>query len=399
MGGPSGLINSGLMKQKKLTVSQLNNYISGVFKDEYMLHGITVEGEITEFSETAGRTYLTLKEGESTISCVGFSRLEKMPVGTCVEATGSVSFYAKTARISFVITSLSACGEGRQQLELLKLKAKLAGEGLFENRPRLPRDVTKIAVITSETGAVISDIISVVSVKNPSVSIAVFDVRVQGESAPAEIAEAINLINRQPCGADVLIVARGGGSAADLQAYNSEAVARAVAASRLPVISAVGHETDYTLCDLCASARAGTPSIAAEMAVSSLKTGIENILAVLCGMYEALLYKFSVNESRIKYDSLRLIGKTELLLQQRRDYIHSLCRAALTKLENKTQLTSEKFAGLTSALDRLSPLKILGMGYAKVLHGSTEVVSAFKLAAGDEVEIVFSDGKNSAKIL
>lgn len=384
--------------QKKLTVSQLNNYISGVFDDEYVLHDITVEGEISELSQSGGRTFLTLKESECQLSCVCFNRIADVQSGMSVEATGSISFYKKTGRLSFIIKEIVPRGEGLQYLELMKLKAKLQAEGLFENKPPLPEKIRKITVITSETGAVIHDIISVIRTKDMMLDIAVCDVHVQGAESAAEIAGALKLINRHTFGTDVIIIARGGGSAADLQAYNTEAVARAVAGSKLPIISAVGHETDYTLCDLCATARAGTPSIAADMVSSPLSDKIDRLLSLTAVLYQRLSRKYAYAESRVNYDSARIIGKTELIMQKRGDYVTGLCRNIHDALAEKYSADNERIKSLAAVLDRLSPLKVLARGYSKIVKGGKEISSVKELKSGDGVDIVFKDGKKSAEI-
>lgn len=384
--------------QKKLTVSQLNNYISGVFEDEYVLHDITVEGEISELSGAGGRTFLTLKEDDYCISCVCFTRVADIPAGTLVEALGSVSFYKKTGRISFIIKELAPKGEGQQYLELLRLKEKLRADGLFENKLPLPGKINKIAVVTSETGAVLHDIISVITAKNILINIAVYDVRVQGKSSSVDIAEAVRRLNADPHGADVIIVARGGGSAADLLSYNTEGVARAVAASRIPVVSAVGHETDYTLCDLCASVRAGTPSIAADLVTSPLSARTDRLMQLIKGMQNTLSEKYISAVRRINYNTVRLTGRAELVVQRRRERVAGSLRSMHNSLSGKFAAGSEKVGNLAAVLDRLSPLKVLSRGYAKITLGNKEVSSAAVLKAGDEVNILFKDGKKAAEI-
>ena len=385
--------------QKKLTVSQLNNYICGVFDDEYVLHNITVEGEISDMSLSGGRTYFTLKENECQLQCISFNKLPDFSVGMLVAALGSVNFYKKTGRITFVISEVSACGEGRLYLDLLKLKAKLQSEGLFDNKLELPKYVKKIGVITSESGAVVHDIIKVVRSRNLFVDIAVYDVRVQGKFSSDEISDAVMTLNENQMGIDVIIIARGGGSSADLQSYNSEKVARTVAQSKIPVMSAVGHETDYTLCDLCASARAGTPSIAAGMVVNQANERIEYLLSLLNHMYSVLEDKYGLFRHRLSYAGLRMTSVLHLIMLNKQNYIAKLCAAMSDIIAQKVNSSEERIRSLAGILDRLSPLKVLERGYAKIVSGSgNEIVSSKQVSSGDSVEIIFRDGKKSAEI-
>lgn len=244
---------------KTLSVSQLNGYIKSVFDDELILHNIGVTGELSQISVREKATYFTITEGDCYINCIIFSAVEKIEAGTEVRAYGRVAFFAKSGKINFYAKSISPVGKGTLHAELLKRKDKLKSEGLFENRLQPPVYIRSVAVITSSAGAVIHDIMSVIRDKGVSVSLKLFSSAVQGDNADKEIVNALQAANASD--ADIIVLARGGGSQYDLDVFNNETVARAVANSKIPVISAVGHETDYTLCDFCAGRRAGTPSM------------------------------------------------------------------------------------------------------------------------------------------
>ena len=385
--------------QKKLTVSQLNKYIGGVFDDEIVLHDVTVCGEVFECRRTGARTFITLREGDCSLSCVSFCKIDDVSEGMNVEAVGTVGFYAKTGRVSFLIEDLSPVGEGRLAVEFAKLKAKLQGEGLFQNRPPLPAKINKIAVITSEYGAVLHDIISVVRSKNPFTDICVYDVRVQGADSAATVAAAIKEINDLCADIDVMIVARGGGSAEDLQAYNTETVARAVAASKIPIVSAVGHETDYTLCDLCASYRAGTPSIAADVVTEPIMNKIARVRSLSVRMGASLARKFESVRNRLTYRAMAVVNRSEINLERKEERVKTALRAAYARLDAKTAKKGEKIAFVAAMLDRVSPLRVLAQGYAKVTLGGKEVTSANELTSGDEINVVMKDGGVKAKVL
>ncbi len=383
--------------QRKLTVSQLNSYISGVFEDEFVLHDVVVRGEIFELKVMGARTFFTLKEGGCTLNCVSFARIGG-EVGMNADVTGTVTFYAKSGRVSFVAESLRVAGEGELLLELKKLKEKLEAEGLFANRPALPAVIRKAAVVTSEYGAVIHDILSVCGESDPAMNICICDVRVQGTDSAEAIARGIADVNNYVADADVIVVARGGGSASDLQPYNTEIVARAVASSRIPVISAVGHETDYTLCDLCASARAGTPSIAAAMICAPWAERTARVLDAAKALVRGVENIYSEQKHGILYSAMRVISLGERLTERRTSYVKGLLAKISALADAALSRRRERLAAVGAALEKLDPLKILSQGYAKVLRGGEELCGSDGLSAGDEVTVVMRDGRFTARV-
>ena len=267
---------------KAITVSQLNNYIKQVFEAEELLHNVEVVGDVDGLKRAGNQVYFSLKDDGACINCVCFypDKMKAAENGKQVVVRGTVSYWHKAGKISFVINHCEAFGFGQLFLKFQQLQEKLKAEGLFDAgvKKALPSEVKRIGIVTSKTGAVIHDIVCVAHRRDRRVDIVVCDVRVQGGEAEREIVNGIEALNC--AGVDVVIVARGGGSKEDLSAYNSERVARAVFASKIPVVSAVGHESDWTLIDFVADLRAPTPSAAAELCVPEVKSQRELVLSL-----------------------------------------------------------------------------------------------------------------------
>lgn len=384
--------------QKKLTVSQLNAYIRGVFDDEFVLHDVTVCGEVFEFKRMGARTFITLKEGECTLPCVSFRAVDDGLLGKNVESVGTVNFYEKTGRVSFLIDEITPSGDGKILLDLAKLRESLRVEGLFDNRLELPSEISKVAVITSEHGAVLHDIASVVRSKGVSLAICVYDVRVQGRESASEISTAIDDLNAGKLGIDAIIIARGGGSATDLAAYNTEEVARAVARSKIPIISAVGHETDYTLCDLCASVRAGTPSIAADIVAYSAYQKTERIRNLSKAICAGIEKKFAVCRNRVISRGMGIIDYSESKISSQSHRIVYDATQIARKAENILSAREDRLKFIAAMLDKVNPLKVLSQGYSKLVMDGREITSSKMLKTGDDIKIIMRDGKVKAKV-
>lgn len=386
--------------QRELTVSRLNAYIAGVFDDECVLHDICVRGEVTEFRIAGARTFITLSEGGCALNCVTFAAIKDISAGSEAVLTGSVAFHKKSGRTSFIADSVTVTDKrGDLLAELLRLKEKLAAEGVFSDRPAFPFFIKKAALVTSDSGAVLHDIASVVRAKNPFMDLCVYDVRVQGENSAESIAAALRDINAERRDVDVIVIARGGGSAADLQSYNTEIVARAVASSRIPVVSAVGHETDYTLCDLCASVRAGTPSIAADMICEPfvrLYTATKNAAS---GIKNAISRIYIREKQRILLSAMRVITLNESMLADRRRRIASVLNAMHSNVEKIAARVGERLASDAAALDKLSPLSVLANGYAKLSKNGSPVRAVADVDKGDELSVTMRDGKFDVKVI
>lgn len=407
---------------KKLTVSQLNHYIKGVFEDELILHGVSVEGEIFEFKTTDGNSFITLTEGDCILNCVYFSSTLPYEVGAKVCAIGSVEFYPKRGRLSFVIKNIRLCGEGEMAARRKMLKNKLLAEGVFANDRPLKNVVRSVALITSAEGAVLHDFVSVLGRLAPYIDITIFSVKVQGMGASEEIIHTMSdITSKNIKNFDTIVIARGGGSALDLDEFNTEMLARAVHSSPITVISAVGHETDYTLCDFAADIRAGTPSIAAEIIANNNRKFFEvlfgtagNIsarISVIFNSKNRAVAKLAERLSADAFDTIsnayRRIAKLNYLLQVSTEKTASMRQKKMSDMTKKmhqsllNHLNSKEsaFKILCAEADKLSPLKILSKGYARVIKDQKIIKSIKNISTGDSVEIVMADGSAQAGII
>ena len=389
-----------------LTVSQLNEYIRRMMQLDPVLHGVELKGEISnlKFHQT-GTIFFTLKDEQSAIACVMYAsdaqRLQSAPFeGMRAVVSGSVGYYVKGGQLQFYANSLQAQGVGVLYERLMALKARLSEEGLFaaERKRPLPAFPQTIGVVTSPTGAVIHDILNVSVRRDPQARILLCPVRVQGIGAADEVVQAIELLERIES-VSVIIVARGGGSMEDLWTFNEECVVRAVAACSKPVVSAVGHETDVTLCDLAADLRVPTPSAAAECVVPIR----HEILAQLQDMKAALSGAASWQLER-KAEALDRLGMRLGLCQpqKRLDTAQQQLAAKRAALEQHVfrhmRDAQKKLDQRMRELDMLSPYRVLSRGYAIVTRNGQPVSSAARLAAGDRIAIRFADGVVGARI-
>lgn len=389
-----------------LSVSQLNRYIKGIVEQDRVLSRVTVRGELSNFkAHYSGHFYFALKDESSVIKCVMFkayaSQLKFMPEsGMKVVISGRVSVFERDGQYQVYVDSMQVNGIGDLHVAFEQLKAKLEGEGLFDSSRKkpIPKYPSKIGVITSPTGAAVRDIINVLKRRYRMADVYIYPVLVQGEGAPADILKAINYFDKTGW-ADVLIVGRGGGSIEDLWAFNSEEVARAVSACRIPVISAVGHETDFTIIDFVADLRAPTPSAAAELAVPDFSELYEK-----CSMFGVRL----LNAGRAVVDRKRKVADNfaNRPVFKNPDEIINKRRMVLdlntSNLEKTFSLSlsekREKLSSLASKLDALSPLSVLGRGYG-VIEGKMGIVSSAKdLSAGDEITVKMADGKAFCRV-
>ena len=395
------------MKYNAVTVTQLNKYIKDRFDEDENLNAVLVKGEISNFkNHYTGHLYFTLKDENSLIKCIMFkSYAEKLQFkpkdGMKVMVFGSVSVFERDGVYQIYCKSMLEDGMGDLHEKFEQLKAKLEAEGLFSqsHKKTIPMYPKIIGVLTSQTGAVIRDIINVSSRRNPNVYIRLLPVPVQGPGAAEQIASKIKLMNEKKL-ADVLIVGRGGGSLEDLWPFNEEIVARAIYESEIPIISAVGHETDFTIADFVADLRAPTPSAAAELAVPDiyeLKQKIQNYQnrykEALKKKIEVMKLKFEkIMKSRVFTDPTRKIIDNSIILD---DYIKRLEKAITETQKHK----KNKYNELIAKLDALSPLKTLIRGYSIVEKEGKIIKSAKQVNKLDEISIKFIDGKIQAKVL
>ncbi len=395
------------MKPEPISVSQLNKYIKNkVDQDEY-LNNVLIKGEISNFKHHyTGHMYFTLKDNNSLIKCIMFKsytpHLNFVPKdGMSVIVLGTVSVFERDGVYQIYCKAMQQEGIGDLYKEYEKLKAKLSEEGLFavSHKKKIPLYSKRIGVLTSETGSVIRDIINVSTRRNPNVYIKLLPVPVQGEGASKKIADAINLMNERNL-ADIIIVARGGGSLEDLWPFNEEIVARAIYNSELPVISAVGHETDFSISDFVADLRAPTPSAAAELAVPDIDE-LKIKLSSYNNRYKVALKK-QVEYKRLKYEKCmtRRVFK-EPLQRINESYLH--VDTQTKNIENKFKLKimqkRSEFQNVVEKIDALSPLKTLSRGYSIMEKNGKIIKSKKELNIGDEVNIKLYEGTTKAKII
>ncbi len=395
------------MKYNAITVTQLNKYLKDKFDEDENLQAILVKGEISNFkNHYTGHLYFTLKDENSLIKCIMFKsyaeRLAFKPKdGMKVLVFGTVSVFERDGVYQIYAKAMQEEGMGALYTAYKELKAKLEKEGLFDqaHKKKVPVMPKVIGVLTSQTGSVIRDIINVSTRRNPNVYIRLLPVPVQGEGAAQKIADAINLMNEKKL-ADVLIIARGGGSLEDLWPFNEEVVARAIYASEIPLISAVGHETDFTIADFVADLRAPTPSAAAELAnpdIYELKNKINTYknrsrLSLKKKIqYMKLSYEKLISSS-VFSDPYKIINDKYLEIDRN---IKLLENSIKMKQKEKQSLFAERVA----KLDALSPLKTLTRGYC-ITEKDNKIIKSIKdLKIDDEIEIKFFDGEKQAKIL
>ncbi len=389
-----------------ITVSELNSYIKEKIADDEYLSSLLVKGEISNFKHHyTGHMYFTLKDEKSLIKCVMFKtyaqRLDFMPKdGMKVFVLGSVSVFERDGIYQIYVQAMQEDGVGALYKKYEELKQKLEKQGYFEqsHKQKIPQMPKVIGVLTSQTGSVIRDIINVSTRRNPNVRIRLLPVPVQGQDAAGKIAEGINYMNKNQL-ADVLILARGGGSLEDLWPFNEEIVAQAIYESKIPIISAVGHETDFTISDFTADLRAPTPSAAAELAVPDVYELKQKIRSYQNRMRLALSKKYEMLKLRIQKCMASHVFKEPMrMINDRYILIDKYIKQLQVQIQTKHQQEKEHYKTLLAKLDTLSPLKTLIRGYAVIEQNDKIIKSVKELKTGDEVNLKLSDGLKIAQI-
>lgn len=389
-----------------ITVSQINKYIGFILKGDKNLQGIMIRGEISNFVRhyRSGHIYFTLKDEESAVKAVMFAqsaaRLKFEPEdGMSVIVSGSVGVYERDGVYQIYVNDIVPDGAGAANVALEQLKKKLAKEGIFDQahkRP-LPGMPRKIGVVTSLSGAAVRDVINVLTRRYPLCELYAVNALVQGEGAPESVCRGI--LRAEAAGCEVIIVGRGGGSSEDLSAFNTEKVAYAVYNCKVPVISAVGHETDFTIADLAADMRAPTPSAAAELAAPSVQNLYDRIDMLERRCEKSVLAQFDKAVDRFTALNARLAAQSP-------ENRLKLGGTKLGELDSRIELAFARYIerqyarlGESAArLDSLSPLKVLSRGYSLVYSGEHLLSGTEKLNVGDEVEIRFGNGGAKAEI-
>ena len=389
------------MNQPIYSVSQVNNYIKSLLERDNALYHIWIRGEISNCKiHYTGHIYLTLKDEKCAMRAVMFrgdaQNLAFVPQdGMKVVAMGRVSVFERDGVYQLYINDMQPDGVGALHIAYEQLKEKLAAEGLFEERYKkpLPLFPKTIGVVTAATGAAVRDIIHILNRRYPQGKVCVYPVLVQGEGAPSQIVEAIEALNRNRA-VDVLIVGRGGGSIEDLWAFNNEAVARAVFHSEIPIVSAVGHETDFTIIDFVADLRAPTPSAAAELVSPNRSELFERSMELSQRLVRA--YQASVSNKRAKIEALaasRVFSNPLEIVNNQRQYLDTRLDALKKAMELIVYKKKQAFETVSVRLEAYSPLGVLRRGYAIALDDNKKVVrSVHALKEGDTLTVRLADG-------
>jgi len=385
-----------------LSVSQLNRYIKMNFDADENLANIFISGEISNFTNhyRTGHLYFTLKDDSAAVRAVMFNfsakRLKFMPEdGMKVIARGRVSVYEASGQYQLYVDDMQPDGVGALNLAYEQLKEKLQKEGLFSelHKKPLPPYPEKVGVITSPTGAAVRDIINVLGRRFPYAEIVFCPVLVQGDGAHLQLTDAVNLFNSERA-ADVIIIGRGGGSIEDLWEFNDEGLARAVYNSEIPVISAVGHETDFTICDFVADMRAPTPSAAAELAVPDANELQYALSALKNRMFLNVSSGIADRRSRLEYlTSKGALKSPDEMLSNRSQRLDTAFSKMLSSYENRIGGKKVEFISAATALSKLDPMSVLMRGFAFVSDkNGKNVYSSQALAKGDKINVRFHDG-------
>ena len=394
-------------KMPVITVSQINKYIGFILKGDRNLQGIMIKGEISNFLRhfRSGHIYFTLRDSESSLKAVMFAqaaaRLKFEPEdGMSVIVSGSLGVYERDGVYQIYVNDIIPDGAGASSTALEELKKKLAKEGIFDQSHKrgLPAMPRKIGIVTSLSGAAVRDVINVLTRRYPLCEVYAVNALVQGEGAPDSICRG--LLRAEAAGCDVIIVGRGGGSSEDLSAFNTEKVTRAVYGAKVPVISAVGHETDFTLTDLAADMRAPTPSAAAELASPSMESLYDRIDMLAGRSEKSIRSKITSLSDRFSAVSARLIAQSpENRLKLSSARVQALGDRCDSAMERLIERLGAQIAQNAAKLESLSPLKVLSRGYSLVYKDEKLLSSAGSLEKGDRVKMQFGEGWAEAEII
>ena len=362
-----------VMERQPISVSNLAEYIKRIFDAETLLYNIEVIGEISSFGLSNGNAFFTIKDDKALLNCVLFGMCGgyQPKVGERVVVMGTPKYYVKGGKLNFNAISIKPFGEGDIFKRFLELKNRLEKEGLFDvaHKKTMPSKIERIGVVTSETGAVIHDIINIARRRNASQDIVLYPIKVQGIGADKEIAKGIDFFSNY-ANVDAVIVGRGGGSDEDLQCFNSEIVARAVYNCKKFIVSAVGHETDTTLCDYSADLRAPTPSAAAELLTRDRSDQKSKLKLLMQNIQNGMQYKLVSSSNNL----------------------HALMDNINNEMQNYLFKKQKQFDLLGEMLKNCNPKAILNKGYAKIESNGQSIASANRLSVGQDVNIYFADG-------
>ena len=388
------------MKTLTLSVLQFNSFVKNILDAEQFLSNISVFGEVTNFKISGGNAYFDLKDENSLLSCVKFGAGDlEIKNGDLITVFGKVNFYVKSGRLNFIVARTQAYGMGDLYQRFLELKERLEKEGFFkeEIKKEIPRYARKIGVVTSETGAVIRDIVKVARRKNKHIDIVVFPSKVQGVGAEDDIVKGVKYFNTRN-DIDIIIIARGGGSLEDLAPFNTEKIVKGIFESKIPIISAVGHETDFTLCDFASDLRVATPSVASEIAVFDYTETITKIIKINDAFKMRLLSRLKESQKNLKVYSEIIAKSIKLRVSENL----SIVLKNIKDIENVIQLKSQdrkvNVEKIIELLSKLNPLEILKKGYSFLEKDNKKILSVDSVSVDDNIDILLADGKLSAVI-
>ena len=394
------------MRKNIYSVGQVNPYIQNMFAQDFMLHQISIKGEVSNCKyHSSGHIYFTLKDQTGTIAAVMFSRYRRglafqMKEGDKVVVTGSVEVYERDGKYQLYAREIELEGAGNLYLKYEALKRELEEMGMFDAayKKPIPRYATRIGIVTAPTGAAIQDIRNIAARRNPYVQLILYPALVQGDGAAASIVRGIHALD--VLGVDVIIVGRGGGSIEDLWAFNDERVARAIYNSEIPVISAVGHEPDVTIADFVADRRASTPLNAAEIAVPDMAELLRALQSAGMRMTQAEMNLLGKQNERL--DALRkkrALTEPFAFVQDRRMQLDFAQQRLAAAAQSRLGREEQRFARNAAALDAMSPLKVLGRGYAMVQAADGSVLrSARQVQTGDRIEVRLGEGTLGCRV-
>ena len=390
-----------------LSVYELNSYVSDKLSSDPFLEEIWVRGEVTDVNLRHNTLFFVLKDDAASVSCMLFDCAEAIECadaiveGQTILVRGEISLYRKNGNYRIIVKEVQQIGLGELYARFERIRARLDKLGVFDEarKRKLPPYPRKIAVVTSAQGAAIQDIRNIAQRRNPQVKLVLYPVKVQGPDAPADIVRGIEYFNENS-DADILIVGRGGGSAEDLAAFNEEAVVMSVYRSRIPVVSAVGHETDFTLCDMAADLRAPTPSAAAELCIPARDDIYSHILSLREGITQRLFQ--ILYEKKAVFEQYRQFLRRDLLMF-RISHARSLADSNREFLKNAVlQLYKNRkmqYNGYKGAIENLSPISAFERGYSVAMYRGTELRSINSVGEGDEIEIILKDGSIKARVI
>ena len=387
------------MKLRALDISEANSYIKRILVNDPILYNLKVKGEISNFKvHSSGNVYLSLKDENSKLNCVIFkSNYDKnleLKNGIKVIASGYISVYERDGSYQLYINSIEIEGVGNLYIEFNKLKEKLSKEGLFDPnyKKSIPTIPKSIGVITSPTGAVIRDIINVIKRRYPKVAVKLYPVTVQGDKSADNICEGIRFFNDMK-NVDTIIVGRGGGSIEELWSFNEEIVAREVFKSEIPIISAVGHETDFTICDFVSDMRAPTPSAAAEIATPSLLDLEYKLNNIRNRMNRSLINQVQIDEHRLKSVLERINNYLKsYTIKDNIIQLDKIYDKITFEVENNLNIEKERLMNMGAILHNLSPLATIDRGYSIVQKEGKVINSIKEIEFKDDIDIVLKDG-------